>query len=192
MKFITFLVFGLLLVVGVDAQKTAILVDENTNYMQAKELYDKQKYNTAQKLFQKVYEEHIDEISIIKTLSQYYIAQCAVNLFNADAEFLTFQFVSDNPNSPLVNDSYFYLGGYFYATKKWKDAIDTYEKVDWKKLDKEQKAELFFKKGYSFFMRDDLEEAKLAFFEIKDTKTKFTAPAIYYYSHIHYKEENYQ
>ncbi len=174
------------------AQKTVYQVDEDATFREAKELYGMQKYNTAQKLFQEVYEKHKDEKSNIRTMSQYYIAQCAVNLFNADAEFLTYKFIGENKESPLVNDAYFYLGGYFYATKKWKEAIDNYDKADRQALKKEQQAELFFKKGYSYFMRKDYGSAKLAFYEIKDKKTKFTVPAVYYYSHIHYKEENYQ
>jgi TolA-binding protein len=175
-----------------NAQNTVYQIDGDATYRKAKELYDMQKYNTAQKLFQEVYEKHKDDKSNLLTLSQYYIAQCAVNLFNADAEYLTYKFIGNNQESPLVNDAYFHLGGYFYATKKWKEAIETYDKADKSALTKEQQAELFFKKGYSYFMRKDNDKAKLAFYEIKDKKSKYTAPAVYYYSHIHYKEENYQ
>lgn len=175
-----------------NAQRTVYQIDGDATYRKAKELYDMQKYNTAQKLFQEVYEKNKDDKSNLLTLSQYYMAQCAVNLFNADAEYLTYKFIGENKESPLVNDAYFHLGGYFYTTKKWKDAIETYDKADRTALTKEQQAELFFKKGYSYFMRKDYESAKLSFYEIKDKKSKYTGPAVYYYSHIHYKEENYQ
>lgn len=173
-------------------QKSAYYVDKDTDFKQALELYNKEKYNTAQQLFLKIFDERKDENTALVTLTQYYIAQCAVKLFNADAEYYTNQFISKNHESPLVNEAYFSLGGYFYALKKWKDAIETYERANSRELSNEQQAEYFFKKGYSYFMTKDYETAKVNFYEINDKKTKFTAPAIYYYSHIHYKEENYQ
>lgn len=187
-----FIYFLLFLSTALFGQKSAYHVDKDTDFKQALELYNKEKYNTAQQLFLKIYNERKNENTALVTLTQYYVAQCAVKLFNADAEHYTFQFISKNPDSPLVNEAYFSLGGYFYALKKWKDAIETYEKVDKQKLSGEQQAEYFFKKGYSHFMKKEYESAKISFYEIKDKKSKFTAPAVYYYSHIHYKEENYQ
>lgn len=173
-------------------QQTVYHTDESSDFKQGLELFNKEKYTTAQQLFVKSYEANKDKHSSQLTLTQFYIAQCAVQLFNADAEFLTHKFISENPNSPLVNEAYLNLGGFFYAQKKWVDAIKAYGKSDWRKLNNEQQAELFFKKGYSYFMRSDKENAKMAFYEIKDKKSKFQSPALYYYSHIHYKEKNYQ
>ncbi len=192
MKLLNILLISFFAVYGLMAQKTIIQVDQDATYRQAKELYDKQKYGTAQNLFEEVYEQHQNDQSLLRTMSQYYIAQCAINLFNADAEYLTYKFIGENSESVLVNDAYFYLGGYFYAVKKWKQANDTYDKVIWRNLSKEQQAEYFFKKGYAYFMRKDYDEAKVSFYEIIDKKTKYTSPAVYYYSHMHYKEENYQ
>ena len=82
--------------------------------------------------------------------------------------------------------------GYFYARKKWSDAINYYKKTDPDKLEKEQWGEYYFKQGYAYFSKDDFEQAKTSFYVIKDVDTKYTAPALYYYSHIHYEQGNYQ
>lgn len=174
-----------------NAQTTLYYTDGDATFREAKDHYDKEKYNTAQKLFQEAFENY-DENSELKSISQFYIAQCAVKLFNADAEFLTNEFIKKNPSSPNVNQAYFSLGGYFYALKKWRDCIETYKKVDVHSLTAPQEAELHFKNGYSYFMKKEYVEAKIAFYEIKDKDTKYTAPAKYYYGHIHYQEENYQ
>lgn len=178
-------------IVFANAQNTLYHTDSDAVFREALDHYQKEKYNTAQKLFQQAYANYSDE-SELKNSSQFYIAQCAVRLFNADAEFLTMQFITKNPSSPKVNEALFSLGGYFYALKKWNDCIDTYNKVDIYKLSDPDQAELHFKKGYSLFMKKDEEAAKISFYEIKDKKTKYTAPASYYYGHIHYQEENYQ
>lgn len=187
------IIFTLLLAsLSAFGQKTAYHVDEDSEFKQALELYNKEKYNTAQQLFLKIYKERQGENTALVTLTQYYVAQCAIRLFNADAEFYTNQFIAKNQESPLVNEAYFSLGGYFYTLKKWNDAIETYEKTKWRELSEEKQAEYFFKKGYSHFMKKDNETAKVSFYEIIDKETKYTSPAIYYYSHIHYKEGNNQ
>ncbi|MBN2486082.1 MAG: tetratricopeptide repeat protein [Bacteroidales bacterium] len=183
---------GLLIFCVPYCQNTAWHTNSDATFRQAKDLYDKEKYNTAQKLFIEVFEQDKNSQTMLKPLSQFYIAQCAVRLFNADAEFYTMQFINDNPDNNLVNEAWFSLGGYFYTLKKWNDALSAYLKTDWRKLNKEQQSEYFFKKGYCYFMKDNNNDAKLCFYEIKDKNTKFTSPALYYYSHIHYTEENYQ
>jgi TolA-binding protein len=187
---------SIILLVGINylasSQTTIYHTDADALFRQALEQYQYEKYNTAQKLFQQAYDGYKTEQTELKTLSQYYIAQCAVRLFNADAPFLSYQFIADNPNSPKLNQTYFSLGGYFYTLKKWADCIAVYKKLEIKKLTEEQQAELHFKNGYSLFMEKDNEAARIAFYEIKDKKTKYTAPAQYYYGHIHYQEGNYQ
>ena len=37
-----------------------------------------------------------------------------------------------------------------------------------------------------------MDKARNAFNQIKDTDTKYTAPALYYYSHIQYTQGNYE
>lgn len=192
MKKLLLALLGFILMNTLFSQSTAWYNDEDATYKQAKDLYDKEKYSTAQKLFFDVYNQHKNEQTVIKSLSQFYIAQCAIRLFNADAEYYTNEFIRDNPNNNLVNEAYFSLGGYFYTLKQWNDGLKAYSKTEWQKLNKEQQSEYFFKKGYCYFMKDDNEQAKLCFYEIKDKNTKFTSPALYYYSHIHYTEENYQ
>ena len=173
------------------SQSTVYFTNSDATFRDALDQYEKEKYHTAQKLFQQAYNTYSDN-SDLKSLSQFYIAQCAVNLFNADAEFLTKQFVQDNPNHIKVNDAWFSLGGYFYATKKWRQCIEVYEMVKINSLSEEEQAELFFKRGYSQFSKKNYDAAKVSFYEIKDKDVKYTAPANYYYGHIHYQEENYQ
>ena len=55
-----------------------------------------------------------------------------------------------------------------------------------------KKREYFFKKGYCLFQVKDYTNARVAFYEIKDIDTKYTSPAIYYYSHIAYIQKNYE
>jgi TolA-binding protein len=174
------------------SQETLINTHDDADFLHGMEVLKKEKYSTAQQFFEATYARTKNENTELRTLSQYYIAYCATRLFNEDAEYLTFKFVGENPESPLVNEAYFNLAGYFYALKKWGDAIQYYLKVDADKLTRDQWSECYFKLGYSYFSNGDTEKAKTAFYRLKDVDTKFTPPALYYYSHIHYEEKNYQ
>ncbi len=179
-------------ILPVFSQENAYHSNEDNDFKQGIELLEKEEYGIAQQLFEACYERNKTSNSELRALSQYYIALCAVRLFNDDAEYLTFKFIGENPENPLVNQAYFNLAGYFYARKRWKNSIEYYLKVDDDKLTREEWSEYFFKLGYAYFSADDYTNAKLAFYHIKDFDTKYTPPAVYYYSHIHYEEKNYQ
>ena len=192
LKFFLTILFLLLIILQSNAQQSYLHIQEDNDFRKGIELLEKEKYNTAQKFFEQSLARYQNTSTEIRTLSQYYIAYCAVRLFNEDSEYLTQEFVNDNPESPLINEAYFNLAGYFYARKKWKNAIEYYDISDPEKLTKDQWSEYYFKLGYAYYMVKDSEKAKPILYRIKDIDTKYTAPALYYYSHIHYEEENYQ
>lgn len=177
---------------GVSGQESAYHTEGRENYQRGLEFLEKEKYNTAQKFFEAALEETDQSNSELRSLAQYYMAYCAVRLFNEDAAYLTRKYVGENPEHPRVNEAWFNLAGYYYARKKWRDAIDHYEKADPVRLTEEQQAEYYFKIGYAHFSVNEPEQARVYFYRITDKDTKFTPPARYYYAHIHYDEENYQ
>ena len=67
-----------------------------------------------------------------------------------------------------------------------------YEQVDNTRLSRDDQAEFYFKSGYCYFLKEDFDKARLAFSQIKDLDTKYTSPALYYYSHINYTQGNYE
>ncbi|MGZ4158774.1 MAG: tetratricopeptide repeat protein, partial [Bacteroidia bacterium] len=183
---------GIFLSVSVLAQKTLIYTNEDPEFKTAIELFQKEKYGAAQKNFTKVIESKRDPQSLVRIDAEYYSAICAIELFNKDGEIYLKQFIKDHPESPKVKSAYFYLGKYNYFKKKYKDALDWFEKVDIYDLTTEDLAEFYFKRGYSFFESKKLQEAKKDFFEIKDVDNKYAAAAKYYYAHISYDEKNYE
>ena len=187
--FILFLLFAH----SVFSQQSVYHTSLNGNYTKGMEYYEKGNYATAQEFFEKVSVSDLtDQNSEIVARSAYMTAMCAVKLFHEDAEYLVNLFVGRYPGHTLANNATFQLANYFYALKKYKPAIDYYGMVNKNDLTKEEQAEYLFKKGYCLFMQDDTEGALTAFYEIKDKDTKYTSPALYYYSHINYSQKNYQ
>ncbi len=155
------------------------------------DLFQKGNYVSAQKQFQlaskyaSVHELHL------KGEAEFYNALCAVELFNSDAEYLMRTFINNYPDNHKVNVGIFELAKLRYRERKYRDAIYWFGQTNRNGLDADQKAEYLFKLGYSHFMQESFDQANRAFFEIKDTKNKYSAPATYYYSHIAYDQKNY-
>lgn len=172
------------------AQKTTIYNYQDKTYEDALELFNKQKYGSAQEKFQNVIEIYRNEENDIKTDAEYFSAICAIELFNADAEYLISSFINKHPDSPRIKAAYYQMGKYQYRKNKYEDAIVWLNKVSTYDLNNDQLAEFYFKLGYSYFMTKDYEKASKALFEIKDTESKYSIPATYYYAHIAYVNKN--
>lgn len=184
-----FLIFS---VTGSFAQKTVIHSNDEFNFGRGLELYNKQKYGAAQDFFNRAIEGYGEEKTTRKAEAQYYSAMCAVELFHLESEYLVYKFVTENPENPMVNNAWFRLAGYFFRNKNYPKAIFYYKKVDRYLLNSEEISEYFFNKGYSYYHGNNFAEARVAFYEIKDLDSRYSPPALYYYSHIAYSEENYE
>jgi TolA-binding protein len=187
-----FLILLFSLLVPLQAQKTTISSFPDRDYFKGLELFKKEKYGAAQEFFTKTLESLSAENSEIKAGAMYHSAICAIELFNLDAEFKVYQFVNQNPESELINDAYFRLAGYMYRKKTYARAISYYNKVERYVLNADQLSEYYFNKGYSYYMVNDFENARICFYEIKDIESKYSSPALYYYSHIAYDQQNYE
>ncbi|HIN38639.1 MAG TPA: tetratricopeptide repeat protein [Flavobacteriales bacterium] len=174
------------------AQKSAFYNNNTHTYRLGMELLEKEKYGAAQKAFESTAQAIEEENSDLKVNAEYYAALCALELFNKDAEFMFKRFIQDHSENPKVRTAYFQLGKYKFRKRSYKRAIEWFNKVDIYDLNNKELSEYYFKLGYSYFVKGDNEKARKLFYEIKDTDTKYSYPAIYYYSHISYTNQNYE
>ncbi|MEX2370311.1 MAG: tetratricopeptide repeat protein [Bacteroidales bacterium] len=184
--------FFLLAAITLSGQKNAAYTYTDTDLYEGIELYEKQKYGAARNKLERVIEYTEDTESQIRSEAMYYYAMCAIKLYNRDAEYQVFRFIAENPESPHVNNVSFELGNYYHYKMNWARAVMWYNKVDRLELTLNKRAEYYFKKGYAYYMRKDFENARVNFYEILEVDSPYTAPATYYYAHIHYVEENYE
>ena len=174
------------------AQKSAVYTDKDAAFKQGLDLFEKLQFASAQDIFIRTSRSIPDKNSLVRADAEYYSARCAVELFHKDAEYLLKKFISDHPENPRVGDVYFNLGKSNYRKKNYKDAIVWFNKVEVYDLNETQKAEFYFKRGYSLLEKDSLTHAKNDFDEIREKKTKYSSPATYYHAHILYGEKNYE
>ncbi|MFT4683188.1 MAG: TolA-binding protein [Flavobacteriales bacterium] len=186
------LTLGLLLGTPALAQQTATFVSSEHTYREALDLFDKEKYATAQKIFEQFIEKEDNVLSERSINAEYYSGICAMYLFHKDAEYRLEKFVNDHPESPWVNKVYYELASYNYRRKSYKKALEWFAFTNPKDLREEDRLEYFFKRGHCYFERDQFEEARLDFAEVKDVESEYQIPSLYYYSHIVYTQGQYE
>jgi TolA-binding protein len=188
---ITSLVFILLLTQIAKAQKTAILLHPDQAFYAAVDLYKKEKYNVAITELEKVQTKY-KNTDLIYAECSFYIAASDLELFHKDAEWKLKQFIAQYPENKHLNEAYLLLGKSAFRKKKFEESYKWFQDVDIYELNKEELAELYFKRGYSALELGKNDKAKLDFYEIKDVDNKYATAGNYYYSHIAYLEKNYE
>lgn len=167
------------------AQNTILFSKPNSFYTTGMELYNKQKYNAAQKLFQEYISASPNDVIAIECA--YYSASCALELFNQDAEQLFTDFVAKYPEHPKAKLAFFDLGNFYFRQKDYKKAIEKYEKASVSQLDKDEALTYKFNLGYSYFHEKNFDKSGIIFNEIKNGDHKFSYAASYYAGYINYK-----
>ncbi|PKR81451.1 hypothetical protein CW751_05195 [Brumimicrobium salinarum] len=162
------------------------------DFYRAEDLFEKEQYSAAKETFATFLSEFKKRQDPIYVKAKYYHGLSALKLYNRDAVNLLLDFNNEYPESIYRNDIFFKLGEHFYQRKKYEDARMWLEKTDPSQIDTADIAVYRFKLGYANFQLEEYQAARNEFYDIKDGDSKYSAPALYYYSHIAYKNKAYQ
>lgn len=198
-------IFGLgvalsLLSIPVIGQQTA-WQDINSAYKTGQELFERGKYSSAAKQFDRVEElrtkstlqlDETEELSLIKESVRFYQAVCALELEERDAESQILKYIRDYPVSANTKAAYFQMGRSYYAKEDYAKAIEWFSKIDSKNLAGSENIEYRFKLGYAQFVTNDYPQAKLLFEKLKDEKSRYQEASIYYYAYLSYLDAEYK
>lgn len=174
--------------------------DVYRTYHAASELLDKGKYAAATEQYRLVTASRLKtsnqpqfetEVSLLQENSQYYIALCALELGNDDAESLFLKFINDNPENPLTKLANFQIGKSYSKQGKYKEALFWFDKISAGQLNGRENTEYKFRKGYAYFTLNDYKNAQLLFGEVKNKRSPFTDDATYYFAYIAYLNQDY-
>ena len=166
---------------------------QNSEYQRALDLFEKNKYASAQKAF-KEFLNNKEYVSNDEYLADayYYDAVCAQILSNSDAESKLVSFIDNFPQSSRIGMAYFYLANYYYSDKNYKKALTQYRQVEVSKLDRSAMLEYEFKFGYCLFQSGNIKKAKDYFSSVMVTDSRYASSASYYYAHIQYMQGDYE
>jgi tetratricopeptide (TPR) repeat protein len=192
-----FFAFSVVLFIGLTAhaQQTQYFIDKEAAYTRGRELFDEKNYLSARQEFEKIYKQqpsphsHTDEV-MMQNL-EYYIAVCATETNDKDAEQLLLGYYKKYHETDKRRLIYFYLGKYYYQNSNYTDAATYLSKVKVTDLSNEQIYDYKFELGYSYFTKKKFTDAKPLFASIKEIKDKYYYPANYYYSFICFYTKDY-
>lgn len=123
---------------------------------------------------------------------EYYAASASAELQHRDAEKSLEEFLEKHPQSTRNNRVWLQLGHLYFRNNTFRSALEAYDNVSTSDLNNEERAEFTFKRGFSYFKSGNTDKAVADFSKIKDSQTKYTGPATYYYAHIMYEQGNYE
>ncbi len=186
------LVFLFAMLVSAVAQTSFSGEEIRSDFNRAMDLYNKEKYAPAIMIFDDYIKRQADKQDFRCSEAEYYSAMSALKLYYPDAEYRMTSYLARHPGSPKTNEAWITLADYFYQNRNYRKAATYYALVDRQDLESDKLPEYFFRYGYSLYIKGDKEKALTMFSEIKDIDTEYTAPAIYYFSHIAYEQKMYQ
>ena len=165
---------------------------EYATFYRAEELFSKKQYGAARYEFRVFINQCTKKEDPLFQKALYYEGLSALELYNNDAVELLKSFNQNYPESVFKNAVFFRLGQFYYQKKDYTEALVWLNQLKAHDLEEEDVQEYYFKLGYANFQELKFDEAKKAFFEIKDGESQYSAPALYYYSHIAYQNKSYQ
>lgn len=173
------------------AQRTVTYDSPQYEYNLAKELFQKQKYGSAQQYFKQVFEQAGYHQQDLKADAYFYMGLCASNLGNQDAGFLLNDFIRNYPVHAFVPQAHFYIGKFNFSKKQYKRALEQYEEIDERYVAKADLNEYRFKKGYCYFFVKQYDKAKVLLDQSSKEEGPYQYKSLYYKAHIAYEEKQY-
>ena len=176
-------------------QQTRIYSEANALYKQGKDQYEKRLYGPSRQTFEQVLEK-LNEVpeedaKVLITQAQLYRARAAVRMDLPEGEKLFLEFIRANQPDPVADNALYEIANYYYADREYAKANKYFDLINDGSLTSEQRSEVKFKQGYSYFLNKKFTESKNAFSQTKDTKNKYFYPSNYYLGMSDYFLENY-
>ena len=154
-------------------------------FLQAKQLFQEEKYGLSQQLYQKIYTDNL-ATNEQKEEALFHIAICSKQLFNEDTKYWFDEFLNTYPYSSKTNSANYELSLFYFRQENYPFALDYFLKY------KNESSEYNFKMAYSYFVLDSLESSKYHFSKLLGTTSKYAGSAQYFYAHIAYKQKHYK
>jgi len=179
MKYYLMLLAGLGLSLDAFSQSTLYQTSPQYPLDHQLELFDKQLFSASLYDNTRLLSEDLTEEQ--KKSTELNRAMSALQLESPDGPGLMKTYIYENGNHPTVTSAGFYLGDHFFYKRNYNEAIDSYGLVNPASLGDENRADLYFKQGYSHFQMKNYGQAAPLFDQAKVLNTT-VAPDAYYYS----------
>lgn len=122
----------------------------------------------------------------------YYLAAARLELGNPNGEAELKKFVEEQPESPLLNAALFRLANHAFDQKKYKEALQFYQKLETASLTGSERDKYLYYSGISLLETGENSKAKANFDQLRGKKGVFGDGSKYFWAHISYLEGHYE
>ena len=181
----------ILLTVSASAQKHIDNYDPEALFNEGVMSFQNQEYGAALSAFTQYRAQVADAKSQRCVDAQYYEAVSSLYLGQADGPAKIIRFVNDNPGSTWAKHANFLYANNLFKEKKYKEALEIYEKTDAVSLTTDEAQQMQFNMGYAYFQSGELDKSLPLFHGLMMNEGKYKDSARYYYAHIQYVKQRY-
>ena len=176
---------------SLSAQKHIEAYDPEALFNEGVILFQNQEYGAALTTFTQ-YRAQVDDAKSQRCVdAQYYEAVSSLYLGYADGPAKVMKFVNDNPGSTWARHANFMYANNLFQNRKYKEALEIYEKTDGTSLNHDEAQQLQFNMGYAYFQSGNMDKSLPLFHGLMLNDGKYKDAARYYYAHILYVKERY-
>ena len=170
------------------AQQSGAYDNEMSQFQRAFQLYESGQYDASISLFNRVHESASN--TFLKADAEFFIASASVRTQQKNAEQLMDNFISNYPTHPRRNSAYFDVAQFYFRNKKTAYALKWFEKVDEQELSSDQKKQLYFQRGYCYFVGKKYEKAQSDLLRAARS-SEYEEDAKYYLGYMAYEGDDY-
>ncbi|MBL7472295.1 tetratricopeptide repeat protein [Robertkochia sediminum] len=170
------------------SQQSRIYTYDGREYQEAVELYNNRQYQAAQNLFIKVM-DHTDDPEM-EANAAYYRASAGIRLNQLGADKLMEDFVDQYPTSVKRNSAFMDVADYYFDQGKYPLALRWYNRAEGQGINRSDREEYNFKKGYCLFVTRKYADAR-KYLERVSASPKFGSQAKYYIGYMAYQSDDY-
>ncbi|MFI3316552.1 MAG: tetratricopeptide repeat protein [Rikenellaceae bacterium] len=151
------------------------------------ELYRDGRWIDSRLCLLKVKDQIIDSNSSELEDVDFYLAMCAIELDDPNADNFLLDFESRYPNSSYLNSVYFAKAMLYCSAEDYEGAKELFQKVKYSSLTASQREDYNVRMGYISFLEGDYAEAR-GYFGAIDHESEVYHHALYYTSYMDYIE----
>lgn len=165
---------------------TTVFTEANAAFKMAEDFFNKGLFGQAQQEYGRALDimrpANDPELEMLRAKAELGFATSAVRQDLPDGEKLILDFIRKHSPDPISNQAQIEIANYYYNARKYEKAIEFFRDIPTYQLTGEQRAEVRFKTGYSYFVQKNFGQAKNQFIQIKNLESKdYYYPTNYYY-----------
>lgn len=188
------LIFSMLLpavITLVQAQQSSVYTHPDRLFEEGRDLFQQGKYAASYRKFEDYLLNNSRATAGQLHDASYYIVANAFELRQKNADVLLENFLRNYPYTPFADQIRFMQGMLRYDAKNYQAALDLFETVKPQRFGKRHRTMYTFAKAYSLTQLQQYAAASVLFKEIKNEKSEYQIPSMYYYAYSEYYLKNY-